>query len=163
MTVSLNFSPVPLGVSSPPEIPTAIAQVDMAPVESFVSEMSTTLGSFLPSLIWAIVILIAGWIVATIAASIVKGVLKRTTLDDRLTNMIMGQDPDRDVPIEAWVATAVYWVILIFTLIAFLNALNLEVVSEPLNDFLQQIFQYLPRIGGAALLLAVAWATATIV
>lgn len=163
MTVSLNLSPVPLGVSSPLEIPPAIAQVDMAPLESFVSEMSTTLGSFLPSLIWAIVILIAGWIVATIAASITKGILKRTTLDDRLTNMVMGQAPDRDVPIEAWVATAVYWIILIFTLVAFLNALELEVVSEPLNDFLQEIFQYLPRIGGAALLLAVAWATATIV
>ena len=163
MTVSLNFSPVPSGASPPLEIPTAIAQVNMAPLETFVSEMSTTLGSFLPSLIWAIVILIAGWIVATIAASITKGILNRTTLDDRLTNMVMGQDPDRDVPIEAWVATAVYWIILIFTLVAFLNALNLEVVSEPLNDFLQKIFQYLPRIGGAAVLLAVAWATATIV
>ncbi|MEM6713438.1 MAG: mechanosensitive ion channel [Cyanobacteria bacterium P01_F01_bin.56] len=125
--------------------------------------MSSTLGAFLPSLIWAIVILIAGWIVATVAASIIKGILQRTTLDDRLTNMVMGQDPDRDVPIEAWIATAVYWIILTFTLVAFLNALQLEVVSEPLNDFLQQIFQYLPRLGGAALLLAVAWATATIV
>lgn len=163
MTVSLNLSPVPLGISSPLEIPPAIAQVDMAPLESFISEMSTTLGSFLPSLIWAIVILIAGWIVATIAASVTKGILKRTTLDDRLTNMVLGQDPNRDVPVESWVATAVYWIILIFTLVAFLNALELEVVSEPLNGFLQEIFQYLPRIGGAALLLAVAWATATIV
>lgn len=163
MTVSLNFSPVLAGVSSPWEIPTAIAQVDMAPLDSFVGEMSSTLGSFLPSLIWAIVILIAGWIVATIAASITKGILKRTSVDDRLANMVMGQDPNRDVPVEAWAATAVYWIILIFTLVAFLNALNLEVVSEPLNEFLQEIFQYLPRIGGAALLLAVAWATATIV
>ncbi|MDA0865483.1 MAG: mechanosensitive ion channel, partial [Cyanobacteria bacterium] len=31
------------------------------------------------------------------------------------------------------------------------------------NNFLQQIFQYLPRIGGAAVLLAIAWATATVV
>lgn len=145
------------------EIPVSLAQVNTAPLESFVDEMSLTLGAFLPSLIWAIVILIAGWIVATIAASITKGILKRTSLDDRLANMVMGQDPNRDVPVEAWIATAVYWVILIFTLIAFLNALNLEVVSEPLNQFLQEIFQYLPRIGGALLLLAVAWATATIV
>lgn len=141
----------------------SLAQVNTAPLESFIDEMSSTLGAFLPSLIWAIVILIAGWIVATIVASVVKGILKRTTLDDRFTNMIMGQDPNRDVPIEEWVATAIYWIIMIFTLVAFLNALNLEVVSEPLNDFLQEIFQYLPRIGGAVLLLAVAWATATIV
>ncbi|MEL6399943.1 MAG: mechanosensitive ion channel [Cyanobacteria bacterium J06607_6] len=149
---------------SPPLEPSPLlAQVDITPLGNFVEEMSRTLGAFLPSLIWAIVILIAGWIVATVAASLVKNLLLRTTLDDRLTNMVMGQSSDRDVPIEQWVATGVYWIIMIFTLVAFLNALNLEVVSEPLNEFLQEIFQYLPRIGGALLLLAVAWATATIV
>ncbi|MGD1944353.1 MAG: mechanosensitive ion channel [Leptolyngbyaceae cyanobacterium] len=150
-------------MSPPLEPAPLLAQVDSTPLVYFVEVMSRSLGAFLPSLIWAIVILIAGWIVATVAASLVKNVLQRTTLDDRLTNMVMGQSGDRDVPIEQWVATAVYWLIMIFTLVAFLNALNLEVVSEPLNEFLQEIFQYLPRIGGAVLLLAVAWATATIV
>jgi hypothetical protein len=140
-----------------------LAQVNTTALENFVDETSRTLGSFLPSLIWAIVILIAGWIVATLAASITKNLLKRTHLDDRIANMVMGQDPERDTNVEQWIATAVYWIILIFTLIAFLNALNLEVVSEPLNEFLQEIFQYLPRVGGAAILLGVAWATATIV
>jgi len=170
MTVSLNFFPLPPWVSPPLEMPLSLAQVNTtsAPVnttsfDGFINEMSSTLGAFLPSLIWAIVILIVGWIVATIAAAITKSVLKRTSIDDRLANMVMGNDQSRDVPVEAWVATTVYWVILIFTLIAFLNALNLEVVSEPLNGFLQEIFQYLPRIGGALILLAVAWATATIV
>lgn len=132
-------------------------------MQDFLSEMSMTLGNFLPSLISAIVILVVGWILATVVAAVVKGILKRTTLDNRLATMIMGQDPDQSPPIEQWVAASVYWVILIFTLVAFLNALKLEVVSEPLNDFLQQIFQYLPRIGGAAVLLGVAWATATVV
>ncbi|MEM6435100.1 MAG: mechanosensitive ion channel [Cyanobacteria bacterium P01_D01_bin.115] len=150
-------------MSPPLEPAPLLAQVDITPLGNFVEEMSRTLGAFLPSLIWAIVILIAGWIVATVVASLIKNLLLRTTLDDRLTNMVMGQSSDRDVPIEQWVATAVYWIIMIFTLVAFLNALNLEVVSEPLNEFLQEIFQYLPRIGGALLLLAVAWATATIV
>jgi len=163
MTVSLNFFPLPPWVSPPLEMPLSLAQVNTtsAPVnttsfDGFINEMSSTLGAFLPSLIWAIVILIVGWIVATIAAAITKSVLKRTSIDDRLANMVMGNDQSRDVPVEAWVATTVYWVILIFTLIAFLNALNLEVVSEPLNGFLQEIFQYLPRIGGALILLAVA-------
>lgn len=162
MLASLNYSSL-LWMSPPPETLHPIAQVSTAGFEGFFDEMSSTLGAFLPSLIWAIVILIIGWIVATLAAQITKGILKRTTLDDRLTNMIMGQDPNRDVPIEQWASTVVYWLILIFTLVAFLNALNLEVVSRPLNTFLDEIFAYLPRIGGALLLLAVAWATATIV
>ena len=163
MMVSHPFSPVSAGMLSPLETSSTLAQVNTTPIENFVDETSRTLGAFLPSLVWAIVILIVGWIVATIAASLIKGLLKRTNLDDRLANMVMGRDTSLDTPIEQWVATAVYWIILIFTLVAFLNALNLEVVSEPLNDFLQEIFQYLPRIGGAVLLLGVAWATATIV
>ncbi|MEM9002254.1 MAG: mechanosensitive ion channel [Cyanobacteria bacterium P01_F01_bin.86] len=161
--VSLSHSLVNSWVSVPLETPSVLAQIDTGPMGNFLGEMSRTLGSFLPSLIWAIVILIVGWIVATVAASIVRGVLKRTTLDNRLANMVLGQDSDQTVPIEQWVAATVYWVIMIFTLVAFLQALQLEVVSEPLNDFLQQIFQYLPRIGGAAVLLGVAWATATVV
>lgn len=162
MMVSLPNLSMTRWVPVPPETP-FLAQVDTTSIESFADDMVDSLGSFLPSLIWAIIILLVGWIIATIAASLTKSILKRTTLDDRLTNMVLGQPSDRDVPIEQWAATVVYWVILIFTLVAFLNALNLEVVSEPLNEFLQQIFQYLPRIGGALILLAVAWATATIV
>lgn len=161
--VSLQPLPVPDGSSVPLEIPSLLAQIDMTPMQNFLTEMSTTLGTFLPSLIWAIVILIIGWIVASIAASIVKGILKRTSLDDRLANMILGRDQGQNIAIEHWAAAAVYWVIMIFTLVAFLQALRLEAVSEPLNNFLQQIFQYIPRIAGAALLLAVAWATATVV
>lgn len=161
--VSLPYSPVNQWVPTPLEVPAPLAQISTTPLENFLGEMSKTLGSFLPSLIWAIVLLIAGWLIATVAAAVTKGVLKRTTLDNRLTTMIMGQDPEQSVPIEQWAATVVYWVIMAFALVAFLNALSLEVVSEPLNNFLQQIFQYLPRIGGAVVLLGVAWATATVV
>lgn len=163
MIVSLPNSPVNAWVSTSLETSATLAQVNTAPLQNFINEISSTLGAFVPSLISAIVILIVGWIVATIAASLVKNLLKRTNLDDRLANAIMGRDSDLDSPVEQWVATAVYWLILVFTIVAFLNALKLEVVSEPLNGFLQELFQYLPRIGGAAVLLAVAWAVATIV
>jgi hypothetical protein len=129
----------------------------------FFSSMWSSFGSFLPSLIYAIVILIVGWIVATIAASIVKGLLKKTDIDNKLARWVTGQpEGSPSPPIEKWTAAAVYWLILIFTLVAFLQALRLDVVSEPLNNFLQQIFNYLPRVGGAALLLAGAWIVATI-
>ena len=69
----------------------------------------------------------------------------------------------RPFPVGKWVSTAVYWLILAFTLVAFLNALHLESVSTPLNLFLQQILSYVPRLGSAALLLGVAWIIATLV
>jgi len=129
----------------------------------FYQEIGGQLGTFLPGLIWAIVLLLVGWLVATVAATITKNLLKRSRIDDRIANLASGQQPDQSIPVEQWAATLVYWVIFLFAIIAALNALNLSTVSQPLNQFLDQIFIYIPRIAGAALLLGIAWLIATVV
>jgi hypothetical protein len=129
----------------------------------FFQEVSTQLGSFLPSLIWAIVLLLGGWIVATVAAAVVQNLLKRTKLDDQIAARLLGDRTESSVSVAGWAATFVFWIILLFAIVAAFNALNLASVSEPLNNFLEEIFAYIPRIGGAALLLGVAWLVATLV
>ncbi len=116
-----------------------------------------------PNLIGAILILIIGWLIAIVAAWVVKAILSRTSLDNRLAKWITGRDDSSAVTnIEKWTATAVFWVIMIFVLVAFLQALKLTAVSEPLSDLLRQVFAYLPKIAGAAILLGVAWLIATL-
>ncbi len=130
---------------------------------SFFVSLWSRLIDFMPNLLAAIAILILGWIVATAVAFGVRGLLKRTQLDNRLAAWIMGQKPDEKLPqTERWVAAAVYWIILAFVLVAVLNALQLQAVSDPLNRFLGEIFVYLPRLGGALVLLVVGWAVATV-
>ncbi|MGY2726142.1 mechanosensitive ion channel [Thermostichus sp. OS-CIW-26] len=130
---------------------------------SFVVSLWSRLIDFMPNLLAAIAILILGWIVATAVAFGVRGLLKRTQLDNRLAAWVLGQKPGEKLPqTERWVAAAVYWVILAFVLVAVLNALQLQAVSDPLNRFLGEIFVYLPRVGGALVLLAVGWAVATV-
>lgn len=51
---------------------------------------------------------------------------------------------------------------MLFVLVAFLQALQLQTFSEPLNDLLRQVFAYLPKVGGAAILLGIAWLLATV-
>ena len=121
------------------------------------------LGQFLPSLVWAIVLLLLGWLIATVVALAVKNILKRTQLDNRLARWASWGQRDQEVPVEQWAATLVYWLIFLFAIVASLNALNLTAVSTPLNNFLDQIFAYLPRVGGAALLMGIAWVVATLV
>jgi Conserved TM helix len=120
------------------------------------------LGQFIPSFLWALVILIVGWVVATIVASLIQNLLKKTGVDNRVSGMAGQRRGEAPFPLGKWIATAVYWLILAFTLVAFLNALHLESVSTPLNGFLQQILSYLPRLGSAAALLGVAWVIATL-
>ncbi|MFS8878293.1 mechanosensitive ion channel [Synechococcus sp. H55.8] len=117
----------------------------------------------MPNLLAAVAILVLGWIVATAVAFGVRGLLKRTQLDNRLAAWVLGQKPGEKLPqTERWVAAAVYWIILAFVLVAVLNALQLQAVSDPLNRFLGEIFVYLPRLGGALVLLVVGWAVATV-
>ncbi|RMF63901.1 MAG: hypothetical protein D6742_16295, partial [Cyanobacteria bacterium J069] len=130
---------------------------------AFLTNLNTQLGSFLPSLLGAILILIAGWVVAAIAASITKRLLLRVNFDNRLAAAFVPVGSTARPPVEQWSATLVFWIIMIFAIVAFLNALRLDVVSQPLNNFLQQIFNYLPRLGGAALLVVVAWLLASFV
>ena len=47
-----------------------------------------------------------------------------------------------------------------FVLVAFFQALGLTLITEPLNRFLIQIFDYLPRLIGPAILLLIAWVVA---
>lgn len=130
---------------------------------SFFVNLWSRLIDFMPNLLAAIAILILGWIVATAVAFGVRGLLKRTQLDNRLAAWVMGQKPGEKLPqTERWVAAAVYWIILAFVLVAVLNALQLQAVSDPLNRFLGEIFVYLPRLGGALVLLVVGWAVATV-
>lgn len=147
--------------------PLLLAQADLgaafSPITKFVESISSQLGTFLPSVLGAFAILIVGWIVATVLAAATKGLLKSTNIDNQLATWMVGQRPGATKPpIEQWAATTVYWIVMIFVIVAFLNALQLNVVSAPLNTFLDQIFNYLPRVGGAAMLLGAAWVLATL-
>jgi hypothetical protein len=149
---------------------TFLAQVESEPVSrparggDVLRTVGSDLSASLPDLLRAIVILVVGWLIALIAAAIVRGILKQTDLDNRLARSIVGGQPGAEAPpIEKWISSAVFWLIFIFTIVAFLQALQLTAVSEPLNNFLNQIIGYLPAIAGAAILLGVAWLLATLV
>jgi hypothetical protein len=115
------------------------------------------------NLIWAVGILLIGLIVATLVSSVVGGLLKKTTIDNRLATWITGRPEGEDSPqVEKWISAAVFWIIFIFFLVAFFNQLNLTAVSQPLNTFLNQITGFLPKLGGALIWLGIAWVLATV-
>ncbi len=118
---------------------------------------------FIPNIIGAIAILVLGWLLAVIAAAATRGLLNRTNIDNKLAAWITGrQDGSESPPVEKWVSDAVFWIIFLFTLVAFLQALKLTAVSEPLNNLLNQVFAFLPKLAGAAILLGLAWLLATV-
>ncbi|MEP6519987.1 mechanosensitive ion channel [Microcoleus vaginatus] len=120
-------------------------------------------GSNIENLLWAVGILLIGLIVSALVSSVVGGLLKKTTLDNRLAAWITGRPEGTGAPqVEKWISAAVFWIIFVFFLIAFFNRLNLTAVSQPLNTFLNQITGFLPKLAGALIWLGIAWVLATV-
>jgi hypothetical protein len=148
----------------------SLAQLPAEPgavVNSSVDYLQTILQSlslFVPQLLGAAVILVIGLSIAVIAKIVTKKLLKSTSIDNKLAEWVTGRQGGADAPqVEEWISGAVFWLIIVFTVVAVLNTLRLETVSQPLNNFLNQITGFLPKILGGAILLLVAWLLATLV
>ena len=129
------------------------------PITQFTNTIGSQLGTFLPGLLGAFLLLIVGLIVATIAKAFAKFLLSKTRLDNQLASKAGLGD---EVSVESTVGSVVFWVVMLFFIIAILNALKLDAVSEPISGLLQTVFEYVPRLAGAAVILFVTWVIAKI-
>ena len=131
-------------------------------VQRMVDESIELVGGYLPNLLGALAILVIGWLVALVVAAVVRGALHRTSLDNRVAGWLVGDAGAGEVPVERYVGKAFYYVIMVFVLVAFFQALNLTIMTEPLNALLNQLTAFAPRLVGAGLLLAIAAVVATV-
>lgn len=131
-------------------------------IDEAVQQIIQTVGAYLPRLVAAVAILVVGWLIATIVARLVRSALRRTTLDDRLTNWIAGEGARVQGRSELWISSAVFYLLMLFVLVAFFQVLGLTVITQPLNQLLVEVFQYAPRVLGAGLLLLAAWIVASV-
>ena len=115
-------------------------------------------GGFLPNLLGALAILLVGWIVALVLRAGIRKALGLLQLDRRAS-----EGTGRSLELENGVASIAYYVVLLLALLGFFNALQLEIVSGPVQSLMDAILAFLPRLVGAAVLAVVAWIVATVV
>ncbi len=116
----------------------------------------------IPPLVGAALVLFVGWLIALIVSAVVRKALHRTELDNRLAAWIAGEEEAEAIPIERWIGRGVFWLLMMFVLVAFFQVLGLTIITAPLNQLLIQVFEYAPRLIGAGLLLLLAWVLASI-
>ncbi len=127
--------------------------------EQFLESVKT----YAPSIIGAIVILIVGWIVARIIAGVVRRGLGRTKVGKRITTWLGGTETDASaIQVERRASKLVYYLVMLLVVVALFQVLNLTIATEPINNLLNAVFGYIPKIVGAAILLLIAWILATI-
>lgn len=121
--------------------------------QQLLTRSSNLVADYVPSIAGALVVLVVGWLAALVAAALVRGLLRRTTFDNRIAAWIAGERAAA-LPVERYCGTAAFWVVMLFVLVAFFDALRLTIVTGPLTVLLQQLSLYAPRLLGAVLLVA---------
>ncbi|MBD1928430.1 mechanosensitive ion channel [Trichocoleus sp. FACHB-90] len=163
-----------LWLNLPVKLNGLLAQVTPVPVDepapargfsfdSIFANLGLNLGSSLVDLLKAILTLVVGLIVASLVAAAVRGLLNRTNIDNRIASWVTGRQGADAPPVEKWVSSLVFWLIMLFAIVAFLQTLRLTAVAGPLNTLLEQVTQFLPKLVSAAILVGVAWLLATLV
>jgi len=106
---------------------------------------------FLPRLIAAAVILIVGWVLASVVRAALTRVLASTSLDERIS-------ADADMPpIGNSIGQVAYWLILLMFLPMILSTLRLEGLMGPLQFMVEDMLTFVPNIFAAALIAIVGY------
>ena len=134
----------------------------MTQIQQFFTDLGPV-GSGILNVLAALVILLIGYIVARLIASLVRRLLERTNLDNRLAQTF-SEDGKTRFDVEDVIARVVFWLVMLFAFVAVFQQLNLPAVATPINSLLERITtEYLPNLGGAALILLLAWGVATVI
>lgn len=127
----------------------------MGPIQDFFTQ---PFGSTILNLVVALLILVIGYIIARILGSVTRRILSRTKLDNRLADWLSEPEDRREFHIENIIASVVFWVVMLFVLVAFFGRLSLELIAAPIQAFLERFTtEFLPALIAAGVLLFVAW------
>lgn len=120
------------------------------------------LGEYVPRFIGAVAILIVGWTVSAVVARGVRSAIRDTNAMRRVAGWFSDAQVDEPVRMALWTSRGVFALLMLFVIVAFFQTLGLTVVTEPITRFLNQVFEYAPRLIGPAILVVGALVSATL-
>ena len=115
------------------------------------------LGGPIGSIIGAILIFIIGWLVALGVAALVRNVLAKVNLNQR-----MDSSTGKSYDLEGIISKIVFWFIFIIAISAALNTLNLNSISVPFANMVGQVLSFIPNLIAAIAIGIIGWVVATV-
>ena len=115
------------------------------------------LGGPIGSIIGAILIFIIGWLVALGIAALVRGVLSKVNL-----NQQMSSSTGKSYDLEGIISKIVFWFIFIIAIAGALSQLNLNSISTPFANMVNQVLAFIPNLIGAIAVGIIGWVIATV-
>jgi hypothetical protein len=116
----------------------------------------------------AVLLFIAGWLVAKFFAYVVFRVLERTEWDNKIAEklhidtLITDKKKGEELALERGISTIVYYLLMGLVVVGVLEFAGLSQAAGPIQTLVDTVASALPLVGKAVLLLLVAWAAGTI-
>lgn len=112
-----------------------------------------------PSILYAIAVFLVGWLLAALISRGVKGLLAKTSWDDKLFEYAKINSKYKS---DVVVSKIVFYVLMLFVVILFFNILGLQYVAQPIVNMLNTLAESVPNILKAAIILLVGWIVASL-
>lgn len=106
--------------------------------------LSSKFGTVLPNILSALLLLIIGLFIARVLRNVTAKALKRSGLDDRFSSS--------SFTLSKTISKLVYYIIVIFILLAVLNMMGISDALTPLQNMLTEITGYIPNIFAAGII-----------
>jgi hypothetical protein len=114
--------------------------------------LQSSLGGHIPQLLGALAIFVLGWLIAVLMRAAVRKSLGFAGVNHRF-----GQATGTGVDIEGGIALGLFWLLMLFTLVAVFNSLDLVMVFGPLAGLISPLTGYAPPLIAGGVLALVAW------
>ncbi|VEF46568.1 putative integral inner membrane protein [Bacillus freudenreichii] len=119
----------------------------------------------LPNLIWALIVLLVGWIVAKAIGKAVEKLLRKTSWDEKLfsrRNVPDGDPGKKRINTNEMIGKIVYYILLVFVFMIFFHMLNLGAIASPFMGMFDTMLGFIPAILKAGLILLLAFVIASL-
>lgn len=134
----------------------ALGVLNLGQVVTPLNALLTQVMSFLPNIIGAVLIFFIGFVVATLARRVTEAALQAANADRWLDKAGLSKATG-STGVSAAVGTLVFVLVLIPITIAALEQLGIESLTVPAVAVLSTVFDAIPRVLAAAIVLAIGW------
>lgn len=136
-------------------LPALLGTLELQGLLTPVNAMLSRLMGFVPNVFGAVVVLAVGLLLANIVRQIVTGVLRAAGSEKAAERLGLGAALG-DKGLAGIAGNAVYALLLLPTLVAALQPLGLDAVTQPLSRLLDTVISLIPKLLSAAILVGVA-------
>lgn len=108
---------------------------------NLINSLSSTVGEVLPRILGALAVLILGFIVAGVVRRLVKGLLSKTSIDEKIGKRVKSK-----VRVDDFVAKLCYYIVVLFALLVVLDLLGADGALAPLEGMVADFVAFFPLI-----------------